>query len=61
MMMSLCQHGHTKPFSVKLHWPKTKTSGIVELGVLIMVHYRAGFPNPVVSPKRGAKLEKIQK
>jgi hypothetical protein len=47
-------------FSAKKLWSKTKILEMVEPGVLTMVHYRRGFPNPMVVPERGANLEKIQ-
>jgi len=44
--MPLRQPRHKKPFSVKLHWAKAETLGMVELGVLMKVRYRRRFGDP---------------
>jgi hypothetical protein len=47
--------------SVKLHWAKAETSGIVELGVLMKILYRRRFVNPEILLERGAKLGNFRK
>jgi hypothetical protein len=59
--MPLRQPRHKKPFSVKLHWAKAETLGMVELGVLMKVHCSRRFGNPEILLERGAKLKNFRK
>jgi hypothetical protein len=61
MTMPLRQPEHKKPFSVNLHWPKKKISGMVELGVLMKDRYRRRFGNYKILPDGGAKLGNFRK
>jgi hypothetical protein len=45
-------------FLPKSHWPKIKISGMVEVGMLMKVHYWTAFGNPVVVPEGDAKFGK---
>ena len=45
----------------KSYWPKTKISGMVELGMLMKFHYTTGFYILAIMPEQGSKLAKIPK
>ena len=45
----------------KSYWPKTKISGMVELGELMKLHYSKGFSILAIVPEQGSKFAKLRK